>query len=162
MRAVEAAMRAYASRFGEDEDLWAAVGLVHDFDYDRYPDDHPHMGGRILRERGYASPIVDAVLGHGNTGVPRVTPMARALYAVDELTGFLVAVTLVRPSRDIREVKVKSVRKKWKDRAFAAAVNREEVERAAAELDVELWEHIAIVLEAMQGVAEEIGLAGES
>ncbi len=158
MLAAEAAMRAYARRFGEDEELWGAVGLVHDFEYDRFPDEHPFAGGRILREKGYSDEIVNAVLSHGETGVPRETPMAKALYAIDELTGLLVAVTLVRPSRDIREVKIKSVRKKWKDRAFAAAVSREEIEKGAEELGVELWEHISIVLEAMQSIAGEIGL----
>jgi putative nucleotidyltransferase with HDIG domain len=120
MRAVEAALRAYARRWGEDEEHWGAIGLLHDFEYDRYPDDHPTAGARILRERGYSEEVVHAVLAHGETGVARTTPLAKALYAVDELTGFLVAVTLVRPSKDIREVNLKSVQKKWKDRAFAA------------------------------------------
>jgi putative nucleotidyltransferase with HDIG domain len=162
MLAVEAAMRAYARYFGEDEELWGAIGLVHDFDYDRFPDEHPYAGARILREKGYSDEIVNAVLSHGDTGVPRDTRLAKALYAVDELTGLLVAVTLVRPSRDIREVELKSVRKKWKDRAFAAAVNREEIEQAAAALGVELWEHVNIVLEAMKGIASEIGLDGQA
>jgi len=161
MLAVEAAMRAYARRFGEDEHLWGAIGLVHDFDYDQFPDEHPHSGGRILREKGYAEEIVNAVLSHGNTGVPRDTLLAKALHAVDELTGLLVAVALVRPSKDIRDVKIKSVRKKWKDRAFAAAVNREEIARAADALGIDLWEHIGVVLEAMQGIAGEIGLDGQ-
>ncbi len=161
MRAVEAALRAYARRWGEDEEHWGAIGLLHDFEYDRFPDDHPWAGGRILREKGYSEEIVDAVLAHGETGVARTTPLAKALYAVDELTGFLVAVTLVRPTKDIREVTLKSVQKKWKDRAFAAAVDREAIERAAADMGVELWEHVGIVLEAMQGVAAEIGLAGQ-
>jgi putative nucleotidyltransferase with HDIG domain len=161
MRAVEAALRAYARRWGEDEEHWGAIGLLHDFEYDRYPDDHPTAGARILRERGYSEEVVHAVLAHGETGVARTTPLAKALYAVDELTGFLVAVTLVRPSKDIREVNLKSVQKKWKDRAFAAAVDREAIERAAVEMGVELWEHVGIVLEAMQGVAAEIGLAGQ-
>ena len=160
MVAVEAAMRAYARRFGEDEDLWGAIGLVHDFEYDRFPDEHPHAGGRILREKGYSEKIVNTILSHGNTGVPRDTPMAKALHAVDELTGLLVAVTLVRPSKDIRDVKIKSVRKKWKDKAFAAAVNREEIEQGAAALGVDLWEHVGVVLEAMKSVAGEIGLDG--
>lgn len=161
MLAVEAAMRAYARRLGGDEDLWGAIGLVHDFDYDQFPDEHPYSGGRILREKGYADEIVNAILSHGETGIPRDTPMAQALHAVDELTGFLVAVTLVRPSKDIRDVSIKSVRKKWQDRAFAAAVNREEIAQAAASLGVELWEHVGVVLEAMQGVAGEIGLDGQ-
>jgi predicted hydrolase (HD superfamily) len=161
MLAVEAAMRAYARRLGEDEELWGALGLAHDFEYDRFPDEHPFAGGRILREKGYSEMIVNAVLSHGETGVPRDTLMAKALYAIDELTGLLVAVTLVRPSKDIRDVKIKSVKKKWKDKAFAAAVNREEIAKGAEELDVELWEHVSIVLEAMQGIAEEIGLDGQ-
>jgi predicted hydrolase (HD superfamily) len=161
MLAVEAAMCAYARRFDEDEDLWGAIGLVHDFDYDQFPDEHPHSGGRILREKGYADWIVNAVLSHGETGVLRDTLMAKALHAVDELTGFLVAVTLVRPSKDIRDVNIKSVRKKWKDKAFAAAVNREEITRAAEALGIDLWEHVGVVLEAMKGIASEIGLDGQ-
>jgi predicted hydrolase (HD superfamily) len=160
MLAVEASMRAYARRFGEDEELWGAVGLVHDFDYDRYPDEHPFGGGRILGERGYGQQIVDAVLAHGETGVPRDTMMAKALYAVDELTGFLVAVTLVRPSKNIGDVRLKSVRKKWKDKAFAAAVDRQQIAQGAEAMGVELWDHVAIVLEAMQSVAPDIGLDG--
>lgn len=162
MLAVEAAMRAYARHFDEDEELWGAIGLVHDFDYDQFPDDHPHSGGRILHEKGYSGAIVNAILSHGSaTGVPRDTLMAKALHAVDELTGFIVAVALVRPSKDVRDVKIKSVRKKWKDKAFAAAVNREEIAQAAEELGVDLWEHVGIVLEAMKGVASEIGLDGQ-
>lgn len=161
MLAVEAAMRAYARRFGEDEDQWGAIGLVHDFDYDQFPDEHPHSGGRILREKGYSEEIVNTILSHGEIGVPRDTLLAKALHAVDELTGLLVAVALVRPSKDIRDVKIKSVRKKWKDKAFAAAVNREEVARAAEELSIDLWEHIGVVLEAMKGIASEIGLDGQ-
>jgi predicted hydrolase (HD superfamily) len=161
MLAVEAAMRAYACRLSEDEDLWGAIGLVHDFDYDRFPDEHPYSGGRILREKGYSDAIVDTVLSHGETGVARDTLMAKTLHAVDELTGLLVAVALVRPSKDIRDVKIKSVRKKWKDKAFAAAVNREEIAHAATTLGIDLWEHVGIVLEAMKGVASEIGLDGQ-
>jgi putative nucleotidyltransferase with HDIG domain len=161
MLAVEAAMCAYARRFGEDKDLWGAIGLVHDFDYDRFPDDHPYSGARILREKGYSDAIVDAILSHGETGVARDTLMAKTLHAVDELTGLLVAVALVRPSKDIRDVKIKSVRKKWKDKAFAAAVNREEIAHAATTLDIDLWEHVGVVLEAMKGVASEIGLDGQ-
>jgi len=160
MVAVEAAMRAYARRLGKDEDAWGAIGLVHDFEYDRFPDGHPQAGARILREKGYSEEIVNTILSHGNTGVPRDTPIAKALHAVDELTGLLVAVTLVRPSKDIRDVRIKSVRKKWKDRAFAAAVDREEIEQAAEAMGVELWEHVGVVLEAMKGVAAEIGLDG--
>ena len=160
MLAVEASMRAYARRFAEDEDAWGAIGLVHDFDYDQFPDEHPSGGGRILRERGYGDPVVNPVLAHGETGVPRDTMVAKALYAVDELTGFLVAVTLVRPAKDIAEVQIKSVRKKWKDKAFAAAVDRAQIADGAQAMGVELWEHVAIVLAAMQSVSEDIGLDG--
>jgi predicted hydrolase (HD superfamily) len=160
MLAVEASMRAYARRFGEDEDSWGAIGLVHDFDYDRYPEDHPFGGGRILRERGYGDGVVNPVLSHGETGVPRDTMVAKALYAVDELTGFLVAVSLVRPSKNIADVRIKSVRKKWKDKAFAAAVDRNQIAEGAEAMGVELWEHVAVVLEAMQSVSAEIGLDG--
>ncbi|MBU0703394.1 MAG: HD domain-containing protein [Chloroflexi bacterium] len=161
MLAVEAAMRAYARRLGEEEEFWGAIGLVHDFEYDQFPDEHPHAGGRILREKGYSEEIVNIVLSHGHTGVSRDTLLKKALHAVDELAGLLVAVTLVRPSKDIRDVKIKSVKKKWKDKAFAAAVNREEIARAAEELGVELWEHVGVVLEAMKGIAGEIGLDGQ-
>mgnify|MGYP000095648976 CR=1 FL=1 len=161
MLAVEAAMRAYARRFDEDEELWGAIGLVHDFDYEQFPDEHPQSGGRILREKGYADLIVNTILSHGHTGVPRDTRMAKALHAVDELTGFIVAVTLVRPSKDVGDVKIKSIRKKWKDKRFAAAVDREEIAQAADDLGVELWEHVGVVLKAMQGVASDIGLDGQ-
>ncbi len=167
MLAVEAAMRAYARKYGEDEELWGIVGLVHDFDYDRNPDlsveGHPVTGAKILRERGWPEEVVRAVLAHASeyTGVSPETPMEKALCAVDDLTGFLVAVALVRPSKSILDVKPKSVRKKWKDKAFAAAVNRQHMEEAAKELDVELDEHIQMVLDAMKEIAPELGLAGE-
>jgi putative nucleotidyltransferase with HDIG domain len=163
MLAVEAGMRAYARRFGEDEDLWGLVGLVHDFDYEQYPDvaadGHPNTGAPILRERGYDETVVRAVLSHATevTGVERGTPMEHALYAVDDLTGLIVAVALVRPSKDIRDVKVKSVKKKWNDKAFAAGVHREAIEAGAAALGVDVWEHVGIVLEAMQAIAGELG-----
>jgi putative nucleotidyltransferase with HDIG domain len=167
MLAVEAALRAYARRFGEDEELWATVGLVHDFDYEQNPDlsveGHPVTGSKILHERGWPETIIRAVLSHASeyTGVRRETSMEKALWAVDELTGLIVAVALVRPSKSIHDVKVKSVRKKWKDKAFAAAVNRQEIEEAATDLGVDLWEHVRVVLEAMQGIAGELGLEGE-
>jgi len=165
MLAVEAAMRAYARYFGEDETLWGVVGLLHDFDYEQHPtlDDHPRLGAPILRERGWPEDIIRAILSHGlYDGAPaRESRMEKALYAVDELTGLITAVALVRPSKDIRDVKVKSVRKKWKDRRFAAAVNREEIAQGASDLGVELNEHIRIVLQAMQGVAPELGLVGK-
>ena len=170
MLAVEAAMRAYARRFGADEDLWGTVGLVHDFDYEQHPDlsveGHPVVGARILREQGWPEEIVRAVLAHAGeyTGFPPESQMEKTLVAVDELTGFLVAVALVRPSKDIRDItKISSVRKKWKDRSFAAAVNREEIEHACEALGVDLWtEHIPLVLEAMQGIAAELGLDGQA
>lgn len=161
--AVEAAMRAYARRFGEDEELWAATGLIHDFDYEQHPtlDEHPAVGAAILREIGWPEEIVEAVEGHAPfLGVPRTSNMAKTLFAVDELTGLITAVALVRPSKSILDVKLKSVKKKWKDAAFARGVNREDIEQGAAELVVDLNEHIALVLSAMQGIAEELGLAG--
>ena len=168
MLAVEAAMRAYADRYGQDADLWGLVGLVHDFDYERNPDlsveGHPVVGARILREHGWPEEVVRAVLAHAGeyTGIQPESTMEKALVAVDELTGFLVAVALVRPTKDIRDVtKISSVKKKWKDRAFAAAVNREEIEHACQALGVDLWtEHVPLVLEAMQDIAPELGLDG--
>jgi putative nucleotidyltransferase with HDIG domain len=166
MLAVEAAMRAYARRFGEDEELWATVGLVHDFDYEQNPDlsveGHPVTGSKILRERGWPEEIIRAVLSHASeyTGVPRETPLEKALWAVDELTGLITAVALVRPSKSIHDVKVKSVRKKWKDRSFAAAVKREDIEQGAEALGVDLWEHVGVVLQAMQGIAGDLDLEG--
>jgi len=167
MLAVEAAMRAYARKYGEDEELWGIVGLIHDFDYEQNPDltveGHPVTGAKILRERGWPEEVVKAVLSHASeyTGVPRETPMEKALYAVDDLTGLLVAVALVRPSKSILDVKLKSVRKKWKDKAFAAAVNRQEIEEAVADLNADLTEHIQLVLDAMKDIAPELGLAGQ-
>lgn len=166
MLAVELAMRAYARRFGGDEDLWGVVGLVHDFDYEKYPDmnatvGHPNAGARILRERGVSEEIVRAVLAHGEhwTGVAPESTMEKALVAVDELTGFIIAVALVRPSKSLTDLEVKSIRKKWKDKAFAAPVNREEIEQAAAALGVPLDEHIGVVLEAMRSGADVLGMA---
>ena len=161
-------MRAYARRFGEDEELWATVGLVHDFDYEQNPDlsleGHPVTGGRSMRERGWPDDIGRAVLSHASeyTGVSRETRMEKSLHAVDELTGLITAVALVRPSKSIYDVKIKSVRKKWKDKAFAAAVDRSEIEKAADDLGVELWEHVGVVLEAMQTIAGDLGLEGQS
>jgi putative nucleotidyltransferase with HDIG domain len=167
MLAVEAGMRAYARMYGEDEELWGIVGLVHDFDYEQNPDlsveGHPVTGAKILRERGWPEEIVRAMLAHASeyTGVAPESRMEKALCAVDDLTGFLVAVALVRPSKNIRDVKLKSVRKKWRDKAFAAAVGREQIEQAAAALGVEREEHIQTVLDAMKEIAPELGLAGE-
>jgi putative nucleotidyltransferase with HDIG domain len=159
--AVEAAMREYAKKFGEDENSWGAVGLLHDFDYEKYPDavNHPYRGAEILRERGVPEEWVTAILGHADyTGVKRETMMAKTLFAVDELTGFLVAVSLVRPSKKIAEVSVKSVKKKLKDKAFAASVSRDDIRRGAEELGIPLEEHIDFVLDAMKKIADQLGL----
>jgi putative nucleotidyltransferase with HDIG domain len=165
--AVEAAMRAYARRFGADEALWAVTGLVHDLDFERYPDmddpvnGHPRTALRLLHERGYPPELIHAVEGHAPfLGVPRTTVMDYALYASDELTGLIMAVAYVRPSKDIRDVEISSVKKKWKDKLFAAAVSRADIEEGAAELGVDIWEHVAVVLEAMKGIAAELGLDG--
>lgn len=163
--AVEAAMRAYARRFGEDEEKWAIVGLLHDFDYEIHPtlDKHPQEGAKILRERGYPEDVVYAVLSHAeHLGLERKSPMDKAIYAVDELTGLITAVTLVRPSKSLFEVDARSVRKKMKDKAFARSVNRDDVVKGAEILGLELDEHIAFVIEAMKEVADELGLRGTS
>ncbi|MBM3316512.1 MAG: HDIG domain-containing protein [Candidatus Eisenbacteria bacterium] len=162
--AVEAAMRAYARRFGEDEERWGVVGLLHDFDYERHPtlEEHPLKGAEILRARGCPEEMVQAVLSHAaHTGVARETLMARALFAVDELAGFVTAVALVRPSRKVAEVEPSSVKKKMKDKAFARAVNREEIREGPALLGVDFDEHVRLVVGAMAGIARELGLAGE-
>lgn len=157
--AVEAAMKAYARKYDEDETLWGNVGLLHDFDYEMYPDSHPMKGSEILKEKGVSGDIRTAILGHADfSGVPRESLMARTLYAVDELCGFITAVTLVRPTRALSEVKVKSVKKKMKDKSFAAKVNRDEIRRGAEELGVDFDEHVLFVVQALSGVAEELGL----
>ena len=157
--AVEAAMRAYAKKFNEDEQLWAVVGLLHDFDYEMYPDEHPMKGSEILSAKGVPEEIRTAILGHADfSGVPRETLMARVLYAVDELSGFITAVTLVRPNRALSEVKLKSVRKKMKDKSFAAKVNREEIMRGAEELGVDFGEHVEFMIRALSAVAGTLGL----
>jgi putative nucleotidyltransferase with HDIG domain len=158
---VEAAMRAYARHFGEDEEAWGIVGLLHDFDYQQNPTEetHLHAGTRVLRERGWPEAWVRAVASHADyMGVPRDTLMARALFAVDELSGFLSAAALVRPDKAIAEVQVKSVKKKLKDKAFARGVNRDDVYRGAEELGVELDEHIAFVRDAMATIADQLEL----
>jgi putative nucleotidyltransferase with HDIG domain len=170
MLAVEAGMRAYARKFGEDEEVWGMIGLVHDFDYERYPtmdldapdsEKHCLAGAEILRERGWPEEWVRAVLSHATySGVKPETMMEKTLFAVDELTGLITAVALVRPSKDIADVKVKSVRKKWRDKAFAAGVDRAEIEQATEELGVELNDHIQTVLEAMQAIAPDLDLDG--
>ena len=169
--AVEASMRAYARHFGEDEARWGLVGLIHDFDYERYPtmdgdtpreEWHTYAGARILREQGWPAEVVQDVLSHASyvEDAPRDTLLRKALYAVDELTGLIIAVALVRPSKSIMDVKLKSVKKKWKDKAFAAGANRQDIEEGAAALGVELSEHIAIVLDALKGIAAELELDG--
>jgi putative nucleotidyltransferase with HDIG domain len=164
MLAVEAAMRAYAKRFSEDPDVWGVVGLLHDFDYERYPDisvqGHPSVGATLLRQRGVDEEVVQAILSHAPevTGRPPESQLEKTLYAVDELTGFIVAVALVRPSKRLADVELKSVKKKWKDKAFAAPVNRDEIDHAASELGVPLDEHIQFVLDAMKAHASELGL----
>ncbi len=158
---VEAAMRAYAKKFGEDESAWGIVGLLHDFDYEKYPslEDHPFRGAEILRERNFPEEWVEAILGHAeHTGVPRKTLMAKTLFAVDELCGLITAVAYVRPNRQLAEVKVKSVKKKMKDKAFARQVSREDILKGAEELGVPLEEHIETVITAMQGISDELGL----
>ncbi len=166
MLAVEAAMRAYARKFGEDEESWGRVGLLHDFDWEIHPtlDEHPMKGAPILRKRGVPEDDIRSILSHAErSGVRRETVRDKALYAVDELTGLITAAALVRPTRDIRDVEVKSIKKKWKDRAFAAGANREDIEQGCAELGVDLWEeHVPLVLEAMQGIATELGLDGST
>jgi putative nucleotidyltransferase with HDIG domain len=164
MLAVEAAMRAYAELYGEDPEEWGVVGLLHDFDWEIHPsmESHPQEGAPLLRERGVPEHIVRCVLSHADhTGVPRNSLMERALYACDEITGLITAVALVRPSRSVHDLKVKSVRKKWKDHRFAANVDRSEIERAAQELGVDLWEHVGRVIQAMCGIADELDLAGD-
>jgi putative nucleotidyltransferase with HDIG domain len=166
MLAVEAAMRAYAAKSGEDVEAWGLAGLLHDYDYERYPnpehsptEGHPAWGVRQLREKGVAEPVCRAILGHGNyTGVPRDTPMAKTLFAVDELCGFLVACALVRPSRSFADLEASSVKKKLKDKAFARGVNRDEVRQGAEELGVPLDEHIAFCVQALRPVEAALGL----
>jgi len=166
MYAVEAAMRAYARKYGEDEEKWGIVGILHDFDYERFPnearsptEEHPSEGVRVLRERGYPDDVCEAILGHADhTGVPRTSLMAKTLYAVDELCGFLVACTLVRPSRSMQDLKVKSVKKKLKDKGFARAVSRDEVYSGAEEAGLDFAEHVQFVIEALRPVEETLGL----
>jgi len=166
MLSVEAAMRAYAPRYEGDVELWGVVGLLHDFDYERYPDvaaqGHPVMGAAILRERGVSEEIIRAILSHATevTDVERVTTMEKALYAVDELTGLITATALVRPNKNIADVDLSSIKKKWKNKAFAAGVDRTEIEHAAVALGVPLDEHITVVLHALQAIAPALNLDG--
>ena len=154
-------MRAYASALGEDTELWGVVGMLHDFDWDicPSPEEHPQYGAGILRERGYPEEIVRAVLSHGNhTGIQRETMMEKTLFAVDELSGFVTAVALVRPSKSLTDTEVRSVRKKMKDKAFARNVNRDDIVQGAEEIGVDLDRHIAFVIEALKPIASELGL----
>jgi putative nucleotidyltransferase with HDIG domain len=163
--AVEACMRAYARKFGGDEDLWGVVGLIHDFDYEKYPSlsDHPYKGNAILKERGWPEEISRAVMSHAEyTGVTRDSQMEKALFACDELAGFITAATLVKPSKSLAELDAKSVRKRMKDKAFARSVNRNDIIQGAAELGVDLEEHITFCIEAMKGIADKLGLDGSA
>ena len=168
MLSVEAAMRAYAEHFDEDPERWALAGLIHDFDYERYPnaehsptEEHPAWGVRLLRERGWPEDVLQAILGHATySGVPRETRMARALFAVDELTGLITATALVKPTKSVHDVDAKSVRKKMKDKAFAKGVNRDDVILGTQELGIDLDTHIQFVIDAMRRSADAIGLAG--
>jgi len=164
MLSVEAAMRFYAEKYGEDVEMWGMSGLLHDFDWEIHPtlEQHPQDGIPILREHGVPEEIVRAIQSHADhTGVPRQTLMEKALYACDEITGLIVAVALVRPSKSLHDLKVKSLKKKWKDRSFAAGANREEISGAAEEFGVPLWEHVDNVIQAMRGIAPQLGLEGE-
>ena len=167
--AVEACMRACSRKWGsgspEDENLWGIVGLLHDFDYDRWPslEDHPYKGNEILKERGYSDEIRHAIMSHAEyTGVTRDTPMEKALFACDELAGFITAVALIKPGKSLAEVDVKSVRKRMKDKAFARKVNRDDIIQGAADLGVDLDEHIGFCIEAMKPIAKELGLDGSA
>ena len=167
--AVEACMRAYARKLAPDspeqEDLWGVVGLVHDFDYEKWPsaEDHPYKGNEILKERGYSDEIRRAIMSHAQySGVPRVTPMEKALFACDELARFITACALVKPGKSLAEVEASSVRKKMKDKAFARSVNRQDIIEGAADLGVDLETHIAFCIEAMKGIAGELGLDGSA
>lgn len=163
MLSVEAAMRFYAEKLDQDIETWGITGLLHDFDWEIHPtlEKHPQEGAPILRERNVLEEIVSAILSHADhTGIPRVTLMGKALYACDEITGLIIAVALVRPSRSLYDLKVKSVKKKWKDRSFAAGANREEIAKASEEFGLDLWEHITNCIMAMRRIAPQIGLAG--
>jgi len=168
--AVEACVKAYARKLGGDENLWSITALLHDFDYERWPNadhhptqEHPYEGSKILREKGYAEEMIHAILSHADySGVARVSPLDRSLFACDELAGFLTACALIKPSKSIHEVETASVKKKLKDKAFARGVNREDVYKGAEELGVPLEEHIGFCIEAMRGAAPVLGLSGIS
>jgi len=161
MLAVEAAMAAYAIKFGENEVRWRVAGLLHDFDWEIHPtlEEHPQKGAEILRSRGVDEDMVQTILSHADhTGVPRDTLIKKALFACDEITGLVTTTALVRPSKKLSDVEVKSIKKKWKDKAFARGVSREDVENGAKELGVDLWDHVQIVLDAMKGISDDLGL----
>lgn len=163
MLAVEAAMRWYAEKYEEDVEIWGLAGLLHDFDWEIHPtlEEHPQAGAPILRERGVPEVVVRAILSHADhTGIPRETTLQKALYACDEITGLITACALVRPSKSLHDLKVKSVKKKWKAKAFAAGANREEIADAVEDFGVELWEHTGNVIEAMCEIAVDLGLNG--
>jgi putative nucleotidyltransferase with HDIG domain len=163
MLAVEACMRAYARKFGEDQEQWGMAGLLHDFDYEKYPtpQEHPFVGNKILEERGYPEVIRRAILSHAPySGVARESRMEKTLFACDELAGFITASALVKPGKSLAEVEAKSVRKKMKDKAFARSVSRDDIISSAADMGVDLEEHIAFCIEAMKAIAPELGLAG--
>jgi putative nucleotidyltransferase with HDIG domain len=163
MLAVEAAMHYYAQKYHKDEDMWGLAGILHDFDWEIHPtlQEHPLAGVPILREHGVPEEVIHTIISHGvDTGVPRTTLMDKALYACDEITGLITAVALVRPSRSLYDLTSSSVKKKWKDKAFAAGANREEIASSAADFDVDLWQHVDNVILAMRTIAPEIGLAG--
>jgi putative nucleotidyltransferase with HDIG domain len=163
--AVEACMRAYARKTGGDEELWGVVGLLHDFDYEKYPslEDHPYKGSEILKERGYSEEVRRAILSHAEyTGVARVSPMEKTLFACDELAGFITACALVKPGKSLAEVEAKSVRKKMKDKAFARSVHREDIVEGAADLNLDLEEHIVFCIEAMGAISSALGLDGSA
>jgi len=164
MLSVEAAMRFYAKKLGQDEEKWALAGLLHDYDWEIHPtiEEHPLAGLEALREADVDEEIVEAIAGHADhTGVPRTSLLAKALYACDEITGLITAVALVRPSRSLYDLKPKSVKNKWKDKSFAAGANRQMMEDSAAEFGVELWQHVENVITAMRGIAQELDLEGE-
>jgi putative nucleotidyltransferase with HDIG domain len=163
--AVESCMRAYARKGGADEELWGTVGLLHDFDYEKFPsaEDHPYKGSEILKERGYSDEVRRAIMSHAQyTGVARLSPMENTLFACDELSGFITACALVKPGKSLAEVEAQSVRKKMKDKAFARSVHREDIVEGAADLGLDLEEHIAFCIEAMKTIAQELGLAGSA
>ena len=163
MLSVEAAMRFYAVKFGEDGEEWGITGLLHDFDWEIHPtlEEHPLAGEPILRKNGVPEDVIRAIMSHADhSGVPREAKMEKALYACDEVTGLVTAVALVRPSRSLLDLEASSVKKKWKDKTFAAGANREEIQKAATEFGIELWEHVGNVIQAMRNIAPDLGLVG--